>query len=118
MRKKVFTTILVWFMAIGAIFAQDITVKGAIEDETGEPIIGATVLVVGTSQGTITDFDGRFELQGVSQGAELKISYVGMTSQVVKAAPNLEIVLESDAQELNEVVVTALGIQRQAKAVG
>ena len=49
MRKKVFTTILVWFMAIGAIFAQDITVKGAIEDETGEPIIGATVLVVGTS---------------------------------------------------------------------
>ena len=105
-------------MAIGAIFAQDITVKGAIEDETGEPIIGATVLVVGTSQGTITDFDGRFELQGVSQGAELKISYVGMTSQVVKAAPNLEIVLESDAQELNEVVVTALGIQRQAKAIG
>lgn len=118
MRKKVFTTILIWIMAIGAVFAQEITVKGTIEDEAGEPIIGATVLVVGTSQGTISDFDGNFELQGVRAGTDLKISYVGMSSQVVKAAQNLKIVLESDAQELNEVVVTALGIQRQAKAIG
>ncbi len=118
MTRKIFTYILIGMMAISTAIAQNITVTGTILDENNEPVIGATVLVTGTSHGTISDFDGKFELPDVAPGAELQISYVGMITQKHKAARQLRIVLESDTQQLNEVVVTALGIQRQAKAIG
>ena len=93
-------------------------INGNIVDENNEAVIGASVLVEGTNLGTISDIEGNFELQNVPNHANLKISYVGMVTQTVKAAQKLKVVLASDAQEIEEVVVTALGIQRQARAIG
>ncbi|MDE5651118.1 MAG: carboxypeptidase-like regulatory domain-containing protein, partial [Duncaniella sp.] len=75
---------LITLLLPAIIFAQDITVKGTVVDDTGEPVIGATVLIDGTSQGTATDFDGNFTLK-VPEGAKLKISYIGYDTQVVPA---------------------------------
>lgn len=118
MKSRVVALIALLFMCLGAM-AQNITVRGTVTSaDDGMPIIGASVLVVGTTTGTITDIDGNFTIQNVLQGADLSISYVGMQSQTVKAQPELNIVLTSDSEMLGEVVVTAMGIQRQAKAIG
>ena len=83
-------------------------VKGTVNDEAGEPIIGATVKVQGTNTGAITDFNGNFQIQAASN-ATLNVSYVGYVSQSVKVAgkTNITIVLKEDAQMLNDVVVVA-----------
>lgn len=118
MKSKLIALATLLLMSVCA-FAQNITVRGTVtSDEDGLPIIGASVLVVGTTTGTITDIDGNFTIQNVPQGADLTISYVGMQPQTVKAQPQLDIVLKSDSEVLGEVVVTAMGIQRQAKAIG
>ncbi|WP_455632439.1 SusC/RagA family TonB-linked outer membrane protein [Parabacteroides sp.] len=118
MRRKVLAFITMLFTIVCAVSAQTITVNGNIVDESNEPVIGASVLVEGTNIGTISDIDGNFSLMNVPSKAQLKISYVGMATQTVKAAPKVKIMLIADAQNLDEVVVTALGIQRQAKAIG
>lgn len=98
--------------------AKAIQIKGTVKDALGEPLIGVSVLVKGTSNGTVTDLDGRFSLN-VSVGDILEFSYVGYAAQsvTVKNATPLDIVLSEDAQALDEVVVTALGIKREAKAL-
>lgn len=98
--------------------AKAIQIKGTVKDALGEPLIGVSVLVKGTSNGTVTDLDGRFSLN-VSVGNILEFSYVGYAAQsvTVKNATPLDIVLSEDAQALDEVVVTALGIKREAKAL-
>ena len=98
--------------------AKAIQIKGMVKDALGEPLIGVSVLVKGTSNGTVTDLDGRFSLN-VSVGDILEFSYVGYAAQsvTVKNATPLDIVLSEDAQALDEVVVTALGIKREAKAL-
>lgn len=73
------------------------------------PVVGASILVKGTSNGTITDIDGKFILK-VNKGDKLEISYIGMKSQTVAAKNNMKVVLESDTEVLDEVVVT--GMQR------
>lgn len=97
---------------------QTIKVKGVVKDAAG-PVIGATVVEKGTpNNGTVTDLDGNFTLT-VKNGATLVISYVGMKSVEVKASSSpVTVVLEDDAKTLNEVVVTALGIKRDRKALG
>ena len=97
--------------------SQKIKVTGVVEDAEG-PVIGASVIEKGTSNGTVTDLDGNFTLM-VSPGATLKISYVGNEPVEVKAteAP-MKITLEQSSQMLSEVVVTALGIKRDRKALG
>lgn len=80
-----------------------------------EPVIGASIRVKNGNQGTITDMDGNFKLD-VAPGTELLISYVGYKDVTVKAAANMNIVLEEESTALNEVVVTALGIKRELKA--
>lgn len=98
---------------------QSSTCKGVVIDATGEPVIGASVLVKGTTTGTITDFDGNFEIPNVSKGATLVISFVGYKSQeVVWNGQALNITLEDDSALLDEVVVTALGMKRSTKALG
>lgn len=92
------------------------TVKGNVSDEQG-PVIGATVKVVGSSAGAITDLDGNFTLQ-CNVGDMLEISYVGYKTQKVKAQPSMKIVLVEDGKVLGDVVVTALGIKRDRKALG
>jgi len=103
--------------AAAATPSQKIKVTGVVEDAEG-PVIGASVIEKGTSNGTVTDLDGNFTLM-VSPNATLKISYVGSDPVEVKAteAP-MKITLEQSSQMLSEVVVTALGIKRDRKALG
>ena len=92
-------------------------VTGVVSDAAGT-IIGASVLEKGTTNGTITDMDGRFELN-VKPGATLVISYIGYATKEVKATKGeMKITMEEDEQVLDEVVVTALGIKRERKALG
>ena len=95
-----------------------ISVSGTVKDTKGEPLIGVSVLVKGTTNGTVTDLEGNFSLK-VSVGDVLEFSYIGYASQSVTVANSklLSIVLNEDTQTLNEVVVTALGIKRAEKAL-
>ena len=88
------------------------TIRGTVTDEKGEPIIGATITVVGrnASQGTITDFDGHFDIKA-PKGAKLKISYIGYVGQTVTAGPNMRITLKEEATSLQGVEVVAYGVQ-------
>lgn len=93
------------------------TVTGKVTDGS-EPIIGASVMVKGTKgAGAVTDLDGNFELN-VKPGTLIEVSYVGYKSQVLKARKGMTIVLKEDEKSLDEVVVTALGIKRDRKALG
>ena len=94
-----------------------ISVSGIVKDTKGEPLIGVSVLVKGTTNGTVTDLDGKFTLK-VSAGDILEFSYIGYASQSVTVtnANSLNITLSEDTQALDEVVVTALGIKRAEKA--
>ena len=103
------------FLSVGA-FAQ-INVKGHVKDAQGEPIIGATVRVDGTQTATITDFDGNFTLKA-NAGADIVVSYIGYQNATVKAAPNVEIVLQDDQALLNEVVVIGYGVARKNDLTG
>ena len=100
-------------------FAQVDEASGNVTDNSGEPVIGATVTVVGGqgNAGTVTDIDGNFTVQ-VQSGSKLSISFMGYKTQVVKAAKGLRIVLEEDAKLLNEVVVTGYTTQRKADLTG
>ena len=94
-------------------------VKGVVKDSEGNPVVGASVKIVGASLGTITDMDGRFSIKA-SASDRLVISYIGFKTQEVQVVPNkeLNVRMKEDALGLNEVVVTALGIKRNEKAVG
>lgn len=96
---------------------QALKAGGIVTDETGEPIIGANVIEKGTRNGVVTDVNGSF-LLSVKPGAILEISYIGYTSKEVKAAPVMEVRLSESSLSLDEVVVTALGIKREKKALG
>ncbi len=100
-----------------AIDAQKIDASGTVVDASGEGVIGATVMEKGSSNGTVTDFEGNFHLQ-VNQGATLVISYIGYTNQELPAAQDMHIVLTEDANELAEVVVTGYQVQRKADLTG
>ena len=95
-----------------------IAASGTITDAKGEPLIGVSVLVKGTSNGTITDMDGNFKIQA-AKGDVLEVSYIGYASQAITLAnaQPLKIVMGEDTQTLDEVVVTALGIKRSEKAL-
>ena len=100
------------------VFQQSEKVAGTISDESG-PLIGASVSVKGTSKGSVTDRDGRFLLD-VKRGETIVVSFLGYATKeiVYNGESYLSIVLEEDTQKLEEVVVTALGIKRDAKALG
>ena len=91
--------------------------SGTIVDNIGEPIIGATVMEKGTSNGTVTDIDGNFRLKTAS-GATLVISYIGFATQELPAAAGMNITMTDDTNELNEVVVTGYQVQRKADLTG
>ena len=103
------------FLSVGA-FAQ-IDVKGHVKDAQGEPIIGATIRVVGTQTATVSDFDGNFMLKA-NQGADISVSYIGYQTATVKAAPSLEVILQEDAALLNEVVVIGYGQVKKSDLTG
>lgn len=93
------------------------TVKGTVKDANGEPIIGASVKVKGSTGGTVTDIDGKFTLDAPA-GAELEISSIGYLKQVVKAKANVAIVLKDDSQTLDELVVVGYGVQKKENLTG
>lgn len=98
--------------------ADKITVQGTVVDATGEPLIGVSVLELGTTNGAITDIDGKFSLS-VASGSKLELSYIGYKSIQVEAKADLGVItLSEDTEVLEEVVVTALGIKREKKALG
>ena len=90
-----------------------ITVQGTVLDETGIPVVGANVVVTGTTHGVITDIDGNFTLQDVDEHATLVISYIGYQTMEIKAGTSLQIVLKEDAELLDEVVVVGYGTMRR-----
>lgn len=93
------------------------TVTGTVVDESGEPLIGATVLVKGTSMGTSTDIDGHFELKNVT-GSTLVVSYVGYQTAEVKVESTMEIVLKEESSLLDELVVVGYGVQKKGSLTG
>ena len=113
---RMLTLFLGLFLSISA-FAQQITVNGHVKDATGEGIIGATVRVEGQTGGVVTDFDGNFVIKA-NQGAIITVSYVGYQEARVAAAPQLEIVLQDDAQLLNDVVVIGYGRAKKNDLTG
>lgn len=99
---------------------QDAECKGVVIDATGEPVIGASVVVKGKAGvGTVTDIDGNFTLKNVKKGETLRITSLGMTPvEVVYNGSTVKVTLKDDSKALDEVVVTALGMKRDAKALG
>ncbi|WP_298649713.1 TonB-dependent receptor plug domain-containing protein [uncultured Proteiniphilum sp.] len=105
-----------FFAGIGVLIAQT-QVRGTVVDESGDPVIGATIQIKGTSQGTVSDADGNFNLPAPA-GGTLVISYVGYQTQEVPVSANVRVVLSEDAEMLEEVVFTALGLTREKKTLG
>ena len=102
-----------------AIEQQTETCKGVVKDAMGETVIGASVVVKGTTNGTITGIDGDFTLSGVSEGSILVISYVGYVTQEVKFnGQPLNVILKEDSQTLEEVVVVGYGVQKKRDLSG
>ncbi len=98
---------------------QDTKITGTVEDEFG-PVAGASVVIKGTTNGTMTDMNGHFTLEGVKKGDIIQISFIGFATQDIPYTGQtaLNVKLEEDAQKLDEVVVTALGMKRDKKALG
>ena len=102
------------FLFIGVCFAQT-QVRGTVtSSEDGEPIVGASVLIIGTKTGTVSDVDGNFTLTLPEGKTLLEVSYLGMTPKKVKASPNMKVVLDPDHRALDEVMVVAYGTQKRS----
>ncbi|MBR6282769.1 MAG: carboxypeptidase-like regulatory domain-containing protein, partial [Muribaculaceae bacterium] len=113
---RILTLAMGLLLSLGA-YAQ-ITVQGLVKDATGEGVIGASVRVVGTTQGTVTDFDGNFTLENVARGAKLLITSIGYKDQEVVASENMVITLEDNTTTLNELVVIGYGVARKSDLTG
>ena len=120
MKRKLMLLMTCLFIGIGLVNAQVSKVTGTVTShEDGLPVVGASVLVKGTTVGTVTDIDGNFTITNVpSSAGTLVISFIGMKTQEVKIKPNVNVVLMSDAEVLDEVVVTGYGVQRKASFTG
>ncbi|MCS3174608.1 TonB-dependent receptor [Candidatus Bacteroides intestinigallinarum] len=120
MKRKLMLLLACLFVGIGLVTAQTQKVTGVvISEEDGQPVVGASVLVKGTTLGTITDVDGNFNLSNVPSSAKtLQISYIGMQTQEVAIKPKLKIVLKSDTEVLDEVIVTAYGTSTKGTFTG
>ena len=118
-RKFLFTVVAFVLSGVMA-FAQTKTVTGTIVDEFGEPIIGANVLVKGTTNGAVTDIDGNYSITGVSNADELVVSYIGYASQTfpVGNQSTFNITMKEDGENLEEVVVVGYGVQKKKDLTG
>ena len=103
--------------AVAIVSAQEVNVSGVVTDATGETIIGASVVEKGTTNGTVTDIDGKFTLK-VKKGAQLEFSYIGYNNVTLEAKPTMNVVLSENAKLVEEVVVTGYTTQRKADLTG
>ena len=111
--------VLMFLFGSVSLFAQQVLVRGIVKDASGEPIIGASLLEIGTTNGTVTDFDGNFELN-VANNAKLQVSYLGYQTQEVVAngkAP-MVVILKEDSYALGEVVAIGYGSQKKKEVTG
>ena len=117
--QRLFLIALLSVLAIGAA-AQSKTVSGTVVDQTGEPVIGANVLVKGTTNGVITDLDGRFTLSNVPNNGTISISFIGYKDQEISVAgkTNFQVTLQEDNAMLDEVVVVGYGVQKKSDVTG
>lgn len=117
--QRLFFIALFSVLAIGA-SAQNKTVSGTVIDGTGEPVIGASVLVKGTSNGVITDIDGNFTLQNVPSNGTIQVSFVGYKTQDIPVAgkSTVNVKLVEDTEMLDEVVVVGYGVQKKSDVTG
>ena len=117
MARKLTMVLASLFLCIGAVLAQTRVSGTVTSSEDGQPVIGASIVIIGTNQGTVTNVDGKFTLTVPAHG-RLRISSIGMKTVELTASANMNVVLEPEDNTLNEVVVTAMGIKRSAKALG
>lgn len=117
---KLFLTLTLLLLTLGASAQDKITVSGNVSDETGEPIIGATVMEALTTNGVVTDFDGNFKIQVKNEKATLKITYIGMIAQNIRVGNqrHVKVVLKDENKSLGEVVVVGYGHQKKESVVG
>ena len=106
------TMFFAFFLLCSTVMMAQQKVSGTVLDQAGEPLIGVSVMEVGTSNGVVTDFNGDFTLT-VKQGAQLAFSYIGYVSQTLRAANGMKVTLEEDNKVLNEVVVVGYGTMRR-----
>ncbi|EPR71646.1 TonB-dependent receptor plug domain-containing protein [Cyclobacterium qasimii] len=119
--KGLFLTVLICGVSCQLASAQSRTIKGAVtESGDSEPVLGASILIKGTATGTVTDLNGQFELVVPSNESILVVSFIGFQSQeiVVGNRTTVNVILDYSSEELSEVVVTALGVERETKALG
>ena len=116
---KLFLLVGMMLISIGASAQGKVTVTGTIVDSQGETIIGASILEVGTTNGTVSDFDGNFKLE-VKPNAQLRISYVGYNTQTISVAgkTKIEVTLKEDSEVIQEVVVVGYGAQKKESVIG
>lgn len=117
---KKFSLVLMLVMSSMVLLVAQRTISGTITDNTGEPLIGATVLVKGTTTGTATDIDGKYTITVPDGITTLQFSYTGFQTQDVEIGVSdvLDVELSNDVNILNEVVVTAIGIEKESKSLG
>lgn len=119
MKRNLTLALLCPVFGICSIVAQNRTVVGTVTSaDDGQPVIGASIVVKGTTIGTVTDMDGKFTLEVPENGKILSISYVGMNPQDVVVKSSVYVVMQSDTRNLEEVVVTAQGLTRKQKSLG
>jgi TonB-linked SusC/RagA family outer membrane protein len=105
-------------MSMGLVFAQSKQVTGTVKDNTGEPVVGASVVVKGTSVGIVSDSEGNFTLDVPGAATVIVVSYIGYKEKEVSVAPYMEITLETDISDLDKVVVVAYGTARKSSFTG
>ena len=116
--KRFLLVLSVCILTLGQVWAQNQTISGkVVSGVDGEAIPGASISVLGTSRGTITNYDGKFSIEA-EPGTTLVVSFVGMRTLSIPAAPDMVVTLEEDTEVLDEVLVTALGISRNEKTLG
>ena len=115
--KVLFASLLL--AASGQVLAQSSgQVGGQVFDENGDPVVGAQIMVKGSKTGTVTDIDGKFSLPSAKQGETIVVTYLGMDSQTVKAAPGMKVNMQSQDRQLDEVIVVAYGEQKKSSFTG
>ena len=118
MKQRLTMFLAAMFLMVGTALAQTKVNGTVVSQEDNEPVIGVSVLVVGTNIGTVTDSNGAFSLTVPEGKSQLRFTYVGMETLEVSARPNMRIVLRNGDTNLDEIVVTAMGISREKKALG
>ena len=121
MRKSI-TTLMTFLLLLGAsaAFAQTFSVTGTVSDEAGEPLIGSSIVIKGTTNGTVTDIDGRFTLERVSAGSVLQFAFVGFIPQEIPvgAIRTFNVRLSEETNVMEELVVVGYGVQKKALVTG